>query len=162
LEELTASVPRRRFVRKKKQNYSKEMITGGIVAAVIAVVGLVYLTVNGTDTEKHGLERLANEKPTVASPKTFPPEKDLKKEAAKTKHTARPATAPYVPPNLAPRPKVHVRPIRPSVPDDDSTLIPRTFERPAPVDETPPPLNLPTHPHDDPGLTPDVIGIPPK
>lgn len=55
---FVAPIGRRRLVRKKK-DYTKEMVIGGLVLAGAAVLGIVFLTVNSGDTGKrHGLDIL--------------------------------------------------------------------------------------------------------
>ncbi len=79
LENLTSQPSRRRFVRKKKPDYSKEIMVGGMAIGIGAVLLVIFLAMNN-DRSKHGWGEMAPETPVVA-PKTYPTEKDLKEKA---------------------------------------------------------------------------------
>ncbi|MGO9108504.1 MAG: hypothetical protein ACLP9L_04660 [Thermoguttaceae bacterium] len=64
LESLTSQPMRRRFLkRKKKADYTKEIIFGGVVAAAGVLLFVVYAAIKSQDTSEHGYDVIKTEKP---------------------------------------------------------------------------------------------------
>ena len=79
LESLTSQPSRRRFVRKKKTDYSKEMVIGGVVAAAAAILVVIFIAINNSNS-KHGWSEMQPETPQPPA-KVYPTEKELKEKA---------------------------------------------------------------------------------
>ena len=173
--QLPVSLPsglavRRRIVKmKQKQAMSKEMVIGGVVLGVSALLVLIYLFVNAGDQSKHGWNSMV---PDTSSTPTKSSTASVKKDASKPKHedtkskqTAKSKREPRQ--HFAPQqpPQARTRPDPPAARPEERIVRP-TFREPPPIgNNTSPDSEVPVLPPlpEEMDSPPDgPIGIPPK